>query len=81
MNQKKKIKKTSAEKRLEKMVITDNIPEGGRLNVSNKLILEFFKKEIIEALIENDGKFPKPKPRKPVPRSYMEYKNQQNEEK
>lgn len=74
MKQKKKITRISTKKRLEQMVVTDNIHEDGRLNVPTKLIMEYFKEDIIKTLRENDGRFPKPKPRKPVPRSYAEYK-------
>jgi len=32
--------------------VTDNIPEGGRLNIPSSLIMQFFGKELQERFIE-----------------------------
>jgi len=54
MEQKKKItrRKTPTAEEIRSMKVTDNIPEGGRLNIPSSLIMQFFKKEIIEKFVE-----------------------------
>jgi len=54
MKQKNKItrRKTPTEKEIRSMKVTDNIPEGGRLNIPSGLIMQFFKREIIEKFVE-----------------------------
>jgi len=64
MKQKKKIKRTSAQKNFEELKkggVKTNTPEGGRLNIPSILIMQFFGKELQKRFIENGINTPRPK--------------------
>jgi len=62
MNQKKKIKRQSAQKNVEELKkggVKTNIPEGGRLNIPSSLIMQFFGDELQKRFIENGVNTPR----------------------